>query len=97
MLEESQNSPIGGEDECVDDVASLETVQVLALVQVPEHGDTVLSTGSAERTIWGDGYGGDVSGVSEVVGAQLALAELPDLMKEIAFGSATDSRMIHNI
>ena len=35
---------VGREDEGVDDVAGLERVQVLALVEIPKHGDTVLAT-----------------------------------------------------
>ena len=39
---------VGREDESVDDVTSLEGVEVLALVEVPEHGDAVLATGGRE-------------------------------------------------
>lgn len=52
---------------------------MLALVEVPKHGDTVFSTGGGKGTIWGDGEGVDVTGVTVVVGLQLALAELPNL------------------
>jgi len=70
---------VGGEDEGVDDVSSLEGVEVLALVKVPKHGDTVLTTGGGEGSIGGDGEGVDVTSVAEVVGLQLALVELPNL------------------
>lgn len=70
---------VGREDERVDDVSGLERVEVLAVVEVPEHGDAVLSSGRGERTIGGDRDGVDVAGVSVVVGAELALGELPDL------------------
>lgn len=70
---------VGGEDEGVDNVSGLERVEVLALVEVPEHGDTVLSTGSGEGSIGRDGEGVDVTSVTVVVGLQLALVELPDL------------------
>ena len=70
---------VGGEDEGVDDVAGLERVEVLALVEVPEHGDAVLATGGRERTIGGDGDSVDVAGVAVVVGLELELRELPDL------------------
>lgn len=76
--------PVGREDESVDDVASLEGVEVLALVQVPEHGDSVLSTGGAERAVGGDGDGGDVAGVAPVRRAELALAQLPNLSAQQA-------------
>jgi len=77
----AQPVTVGGEDQGVDDIITLtlERVQVLALVQIPEHGDTITSTGGAERTIGGDGDGVDVTGVTDVVGAKLALGELPDL------------------
>ena len=53
---------------------------MLALVEVPEHGDTVLASRGAEGTVGRDGDGGDVAGVAKVVGAQLALGKLPDLV-----------------
>lgn len=55
---------------------------MFALVQVPEHGDAVLATGSGQGTVGGDGEGVDVSGVSVVVGLELALGQLPDLRSE---------------
>jgi hypothetical protein len=70
---------VGGEDKGVDDVSGLERVEVLAVVEVPEHGDAILSSGSGERTVGGDGNGVDVTGVTVVVGSELALGELPDL------------------
>lgn len=71
--------PVGGEDEGVDLVVGIERVQVLALVEVPQHGRAVLATGGAERAIGGDGDGVDVAGVADVVGLQLAGGELPNL------------------
>ena len=53
---------------------------MLALVQVPEHGDTVLTTRCGKRTVRGDRDGVDVTGVAVVVGLQLELGELPDLI-----------------
>lgn len=52
---------------------------MLSIVEIPEHGDAVLATGGGERAIRGDGDGVDVSGVTSVVGLELALRELPDL------------------
>lgn len=71
---------VGGEDEGVDLVVGVEGVQVLGLVEVPEHGGTVLATGGAERAIGGDGDGVDVAGVADVVGLQLAAGQLPNLL-----------------
>lgn len=59
---------VGREDQGVDCVTSLEGVEVLSVGELPEHGDTVLSTGSTERSIWGDGDGVDVTSVTVVVG-----------------------------
>lgn len=55
---------------------------MLALVEVPEHGDTITSTRGAEGTIGRDSDRVDVAGVSNMVGAQLALGELPDLGRQ---------------
>ena len=70
---------VGGEDQSVDFVASLEGVEVFRFVQVPKHGGTVLATGGAERSIGGDGDGVDVASVADVVGLDAARGELPDL------------------
>lgn len=52
---------------------------MLALVEVPEHGLSVFASGGAEGTVWRNGDGVDVSGVSDVVGLQAAVSEVPDL------------------
>lgn len=70
---------VGGENEGVDLITSVQGVEVLGLIQVPQHGSSVLSTRSAEGSIGGDSDGVDVSGVSSVVGLQSARRELPDL------------------
>lgn len=75
----AQPVAVGGEDESVDLIAGVEGVEVLGLVQVPEHGGTVLATGGAEGSIGGDGDGVDVAGVTDVVGLQAAGGELPNL------------------
>ena len=79
----AQPVAVGGEDEGVDNVTGLEGVEVLALVEVPEHGDTVLAAGSSERTVGRDGDGVDVAGVAVVVGLELELLELPDLLRYV--------------
>jgi len=45
---------VGGEAECVDAAGLLlvvESVEVLALVQIPKHGETILASGSAQGTV----------------------------------------------
>ena len=63
----------------MDLVVGVERVQVLALVQVPQHGGAVLAARGAERAVGGDGDGVDVTGVTDVVGLELAARKLPDL------------------
>jgi len=70
---------VGAEDQGVDNIAGFQGVQVLAVVEVPKHSDAILTTGGGEGTIRGDGNGVDIAGVAVVVGAELALAKLPDL------------------
>lgn len=40
----AQPVTVWGKDEGVDDVTCLKGVEVLALIQVPKHGDTILAT-----------------------------------------------------
>ena len=65
----------------MDDVSSVKRAEVLALVQVPQHGDTVLATRGAEGTVRGNSDGVDVARVTRQVGDQLAVLEVPDLKK----------------
>lgn len=77
----AQPVAVGREDESVDLVTGGQRVQVLALVQVPQHGGTVLATGGAQGAVRGDGDGVDVAGVTDVVGLDAAGSELPDLVE----------------
>lgn len=70
---------VGGEDESVDLIASSQGVEVLGLVEVPEHGGTVLATGSAKGSVGGDGDGVNVTSVTGVIGLDTARSELPNL------------------
>ena len=63
----------------MDLVTGGEGVEVLGLVQVPQHGGAVFATGGAEGAIGRDGDGVDVAGVANVVGLNAAGSELPDL------------------
>lgn len=68
-----------GEAQRMDDVAGLESGEVTTFIEIPEHGLAVLATGSAERTIRGDGDGVDVAGVADQVVAETAVSQRPDL------------------
>jgi hypothetical protein len=67
----------------VDLITGVEGVEVLGLVEIPEHGDTVLATGGAEGAIGGDGDGVDVAGVTDVVSLETAGRELPNLLSDL--------------
>jgi hypothetical protein len=67
------------EGEGIDDVTSLKGVEVLGVVQVPEHDNSVLATRCAKRTIRADGDSVDITSVANVVGSQLALGKFPNL------------------
>ena len=53
---------------------------MLALVEVPKHGDAVFATRGGEGTIWRNGHSVDVTCMSVVVGLQLELGEFPNLL-----------------
>ena len=87
----AQPVSVGGEHQGVDDVVSVQGVQVLTLVQVPEHRGTVLASGGAERAVGGDGHGVDVAGVSDEVLGELELfLEGPHLDEFVPSGGDDD-------
>jgi hypothetical protein len=63
----------------VDLVTGGQRVEVLGLVQVPQHGGSVLTTGGAQGAIGRDSDGVDVAGVTDVVGLDAAGSKFPDL------------------
>ena len=65
----------------MDLVAGGQGVEVLGLVEVPEHGRAVFAARGAEGAVGGDGHGVDVAGVADVVGLDAAGGEFPDLDK----------------
>lgn len=87
----AQPVPVGREDKRIDDIPSLERVEMTALVQVPKHGDTVLAARGGKGSVGRDGKSVDVASVTVVVGLQLAFGQLPDLFA-LAWGFQTMSR-----
>ena len=73
---------VRGEDEGVDLVTGGQGVEVLGLVEVPEHGCAVFAAGGTEGAVGGDGHGVDVAGVADVVGLDAAIGEFPYLREE---------------
>ena len=52
---------------------------MLAVVEVPKHGFGVLAAGGAEGAVGGHGDGVQVATVSDVVGLELAVGQVPYL------------------
>ena len=52
---------------------------MLAIVEVPEHGLAVLATAGTQGTVRGQSHGVQISSVTDVVGLQLAVGQVPDL------------------
>jgi len=75
----AQPVAVGREAQGVDDVIVVQSVQVLAVIQVPEHGLGVLAAGSAQGTVGAHGHGVQVAVVTDVVSLQLAVLQRPDL------------------
>jgi len=69
----------GREDQSVDDISSLERVKVLSFIEIPKSGSSVSSSRSAERTIGRNSDCVDVSSVSNQVGSELAVSQVPYL------------------
>lgn len=59
--------------------SGVQGVQGLVGVQVPQDDDTVLTGGSVQGSVRGDGDAGDVAGVANEVGIELVLVQVPGL------------------
>jgi len=70
---------VGREGKSVDERSSFEGVEMLGIVQIPEHDNTVLTSRGTERTIGRDGNSVDITVVTNEVGSQLHLGQIPDL------------------
>jgi len=70
---------VGAEGEGVDDGPSVEGIEVLALVQVPEARGAVLATRGAQGTVRGYGDGVEVPSVTGEVVLLAAVAQVPHL------------------
>jgi len=63
----------------VDLVAGGQGIEVFGFVQVPQHGSSILSTRSTQRSIWRDGNSVDVASMTNVVGLKATGREFPNL------------------
>ena len=75
----TQPVTVGGEGKSVDNITSFQRVQVLGVVQIPKHDNTILTGGSTEGTIGRNSDSVDITVVTNEVGAKLELGKIPDL------------------
>lgn len=86
---------VGREHESVDLIVCVEGVQMLGLIEVPEHSGTILATGSAEGAVGGDSDGVDVAGVTDVVSLKLAARQFPNLAIQLALSAEKIRALFH--
>lgn len=77
----SSNEPVAvrRESKSVDNITSFKGVKVLGVIQIPKHNNTILASRSAKRTIRRNSDSVDIAIVTDKVGAQLELGQIPDL------------------
>ena len=75
----TQPVPVGGEGEAVDGLAAVQGVQVLPVIEVPQHGLGVLPTAGTQGAVRRESHRVDVASVTDVVGLQLAVGQVPHL------------------
>lgn len=80
----NQPESVWRESQGVDFVTGVQGVQNLFVRQVPQDDRTVFTTGSDQRSIWGDGQGGDVTGVTDEVGVQRVVGQVPRLEQNVS-------------
>merc|ERR1719323_2812542 len=86
----AQPVPVGGEGQAVDGVSAVQGVQMLPIIEVPEHGPSVLASTGTQRTVRAEGDGVKISSVTNVVGLQLAVGQVPDLDVLVPSGGDND-------
>ena len=74
----------------MDGVSAVQSVQMLPIIEVPEHGPGVLASTGTQRTVRRQGDGVKISSVTNVVGLQLAVGQVPDLDVLVPSGGDND-------
>ena len=74
-----ENIPVRTECQGVDGVGVVQSVQMLAVIEIPEHGLGVLAARGTEGAVRGHSDGVQVACVADVVGLQLAVGQVPHL------------------
>lgn len=84
------NVPVWREAQSSDDVIVVQSVEVLAIVQVPQHGFAVFSAAGTQTTVRRDGNGIEVTCVSKVVDLKTAVGQVPYLDGAVPTGRYDD-------
>lgn len=85
-ISDTQPVTVWREAQSVDDIVVIQSVQVLAVIQIPQQSFAVLSSWSAQGAIGRDGNGVQVSVVSVMVQLEFAVGQVPDLDGAIPTG-----------
>jgi hypothetical protein len=85
---------VGREHQGVNQISGIQRRQSSSLAQVPEHGNSVLASGSAQRSIRSNGDAVDVTSVSLEVVGELEGLEVPNL-DELVPTSRDDQRLLN--
>jgi hypothetical protein len=75
----AQPVTVRGEAQRVNNITSIEGIEALALSKIPKHGNAILATRGAQRTIRRNCDGVDIALMTGKVVAQFAVGQVPDL------------------
>ena len=87
---QNRKVPVRAESKSIDGVSMVQGVEVLAIIEIPQHCLGVLTTRGAERAIRGHGDGVQVASVADVVSLQLAVGQVPHLDVLVPSGGDDD-------
>jgi len=75
----AQPVTVGREAQGIDNVIVLQSVQVLAVIKIPQQSLGVLAARGAQGPVGRDGHGVQIAIVAMVIVLQLAVSQIPDL------------------
>lgn len=75
----SQPVSVWRESQGVNLRSGVQSVQGGVRVQVPQDDNTILTSRSVQRSIWGDSDAGDVTGVADEISIELVVVQVPRL------------------
>lgn len=70
------------EAQTVDGISVIQSIQVLVVIKIPEHGLGILATGGAQRAVRRHSHRIQVPAVAVVVSFELTVGQAPDLTEK---------------